>query len=916
MNLQSRFISYVIAILCLNLMGCGEQSSTTNSNLSPSIRATIAVLGQTDFVPDRNAGRVGDTVGLPEALSTRITEHLTNNKRFTPVERTALRKVILEQRFGQEIATTYLDSTLDKAISSMENVKASTVAVTGKLADYNDLLKDFQELGSAVGADYLVIGNLEKLTSSISNTEVPFSTSNRSVSSNTTDGRLQLRVIDVATGTVLGATSIRTQISETIFEGKNSDTDQFAFYDHLGKLAATKILDMTHPAKIVSTDPMVISRGLIDGVSNGDIYILNREGKEISDESGQVITRLTSSVGSVKIIDVQNIVSVVEPISGDTPLIDDLVSLEAPGTDGVAAVTRSATVPLTQRNSGELPRLAIGLVKSGSTAKTAEDAQKHAPIFTDSIISRLSQTKRFQLIDRQEVDQLLDEQLAQVLAENRDMPSAMGALKGADYLAYGSLDSSSFTSEVETIQLPNSSRTFQQTKWYVSGNMRIVDARSGDILESRKISIEESPPNSMDKRRVLTLLADAYADQVVLMLMNTIYPIRVAAIGQDNTIYVNRGTDGGLAEGEVLDAFRPGKAVIDPDTGVQLGVEEVMLGQVSITEAEDARSKGISVEGASIEVGDILKRTIENKNKRSSETQQLAGADNRSGAQLADTPSRATGKDNKFTLAVGLLKVNSSARTTGLNQGHVKRMNDDLMLKLTNTNRFRVMERQEVDQILDEKAFEAAASGGDIISRLRELIGADYLVHGEITNFYINTETRDVPFLDEKETDATAVAEGMLRLVDVHTGVVVGADKVRYTSSANNVQDTTQLMSDLMDQFTTESVAAIVLRLFPIKVLGLAGDGAIYVNRGADVGLTQGTLFSVMRPGDELIDPDTGLSFGSAETQIAQVEITSVETSRARARIISGEAVMVGDMLRMASSAPDISEPKVSTPDF
>ncbi|MFB3107595.1 MAG: CsgG/HfaB family protein, partial [Pseudomonadales bacterium] len=339
----------------------------------------------------------------------------------------------------------------------------------------------------------------------------------------------------------------------------------------------------------------------------------------------------------------------------------------------------------------------------------------------------------------------------------------------------------------------------------------------------------------MSKERVTTMLANAYADQVVLMLMNAIYPIKVAAVGQDNTLYINRGSDGGLSVGETLNAFRPGRPVIDPDTGVQLGVEEVLLGQVSLTEVEDARSKGVSVNRAILQSGDILKRNRDNRGKRSDEP----SADSRSGAQFTGTPSKLAGKDTKFTLAVGLIKVNPSARITGLTDGHVDRMSGDLIVKLANTNRFRVMERQEVDQILDEKDFEAATSGDSSISRLRELIGADYLVHSEISNFYIDTVTREVAILDEKETKTTAVAEGMLRLVDVHTGAIVGADKVRYSSSANNAQDTTQLMSDLMDKFTTESVAAIVLRLFPIKVLGQGGDGAVYINRGNDGGLTR-----------------------------------------------------------------------------
>ena len=68
-----------------------------------------------------------------------------------------------------------------------------------------------------------------------------------------------------------------------------------------------------------------------------------------------------------------------------------------------------------------------------------------------------------------------------------------------------------------------------------------------------------------------------------------------------------------------------------------------------------------------------------------------------SGAQFTGTPSKLAGKDTKFTLAVGLIKVNPSARITGLTDGHVERMSSDLMVKLANTNRFRVMERQEVD---------------------------------------------------------------------------------------------------------------------------------------------------------------------------------------------------------------------------
>jgi curli biogenesis system outer membrane secretion channel CsgG len=86
-------------------------------------------------------------------------------------------------------------------------------------------------------------------------------------------------------------------------------------------------------------------------------------------------------------------------------------------------------------------------------------------------------------------------------------------------------------------------------------------------------------------------------------------------------------------------------------------------------------------------------------------------------------------------LAVGLIKLNPGARTTGFGQAQLIRMTNVLIGKLSNTGRFQLMERQEVDQVLDEKAFEATAHDADMRDYLRELQGADYLIHGEMANF-------------------------------------------------------------------------------------------------------------------------------------------------------------------------------------
>jgi len=887
-------------------------------SVGAAAKTTIAVMSYADFVPDRTGAQSGELIGMPDVLAGRVIENLTNSQRFNVVERKALRRLVTGQRFGKNMQKNYLDKSLDKAIGEMEKMWGGEINAAAAWSDHNDIVKDFQDLGSMVGADFLVLGNLEKNTSSVKSTAVPYSTSNKKLYKKMVDARLRLRVIDVKTGMIKGASSIRSKLSESVFTGKESESDSFTVYDKLAKLAAAKILDITHPARIVSVDPLIISRGSNDGVKSGDTYIVQREGKEIKDSNGLVLAKLKQKVGTLKVISTQKTISIVNAITGDAFQQGDLAELDIPESNNAKIATQSA-VPINKSSSSsaasaKIPRLAVGLIKAGSTANTSDKAKIHSPIFTDNMISRLSQTKRFQLIDRQEVDQLLNEQLAQSMTSNQDLSSAMGTLKGADYLVYGNL--ASLSDKEKVTKLPNSDRVYTQRFGQASGNMRIVDARSGDIIESRKISVEELMPLVATDREIIDKLADAYSEQVVLMLMSALYPIKVAHVSSNGQVYINRGTDGGLSIDEELSIFRPGQVITDPDTGVKLGVEEEYVGKVVVTEVDDARSKGEQIEGSGITRGDLLKRDISNKGKRSSQAiSDKQSKPQRSGGTIGKKAGK--GKASKPTLAMGKFTLNSSLGKTNSNLlGHLKRISDGVINNLSNSKRFVMMERQEVDQILDEKTFEAISSGGDIRSRLGKLAGADYLIHGELTNYYIRTERKKIPYVNELQTTAKTYAEGVFRIVDVHSGAIISSEKVRINKKYKRVKSMTDVTNELIDQFVNESSAKIILRLFPIKVMGTSADGMVYLNRGLDAGIKAGMMYQVMREGQALIDPDTGESFGSAESKIATVTITSVEARRSRAQLKSGDDPQSGDILRVMKKSARKPAQKVMQPNW
>ncbi len=578
----------------------------------------IAILSTSDFFPDR---AVQQRMGLPDQLASRVIERLTISKRFQVLERTALRKIINEQQFGQDKKETFLDKSLNAAIENIADTNGFTVAVTTSAADQNDLIKEYQNLGSTMGADYLVFAVLEKAKATSKTITLPYSESNKSFTKNKIDARLRLRIINAKTGNIAGAASFRTQLSESLLTGQESNSDEYSIFDHLANLASNKILDITFPAKIVSADPFVINRGKNDNYTVDSTFKVLREGKEIKDASGVVIGLLKSATGTIKLFDLQETLSVVDVIDGDI--------------------------------------------------------------------------------------------------------------------------------------------------------------QQGDLLE--------------------------------------------------------------------------------------------------LTKAGD----------------EITKST--------------------------PRTSHENGKQNgKITLAVGKIRLNATGNHSIFATQYRTRVTNDLLVKLTNSNRFDVLERQEIDQIFDEKSFAALTSGQEIDGKLRELIEADYLIFTSVNDFYIKTENKKIPYVDEIQTHHFAVVDATLRIVDSHTGKLLAADKIRINkklaSTSNNVTET--VYADLIDDFSTSLVSHIMQRLYPIRIIGAISESDFYINRGLDGGLSKGTIFDIMREGQEMIDPDTGISFGKVEQKVAQVSVEDIEASRAKVHLITGTDVKTGDILRlskkeiMAAPKPQIRKPK------
>jgi len=588
----------IILGLCIFLSACdksAEQSIDTQNS-----RIKIAILSTSDFFPDR---AVQQQMGLPKQLASRVIERLTISKRFQVLERTALRKIINEQQFGKENKESFLDKSLNAAIDNIADTDGLTVAVTTSAADHNDLIKEYQNLGSTMGADYLVFAVLEKSRATSKKIALPYSESNKSFTKNKIDARLRLRIINAKTGNIAGAASFRTQLSESLLTGQESKRDEYSIFDHLANLASNKILDITFPATIVSADPFVINRGKNDNYSVDSTFKVLRAGKEITDASGVVIGRLNSPTGTIKLIDLQETLSVVEVVDGNIQQGDILEIAEvAKGTVKKAPRTTHEN----GKQNGKIT-LAVGKIRLNTLGNHTIFATRYRTRVSNDLLVKLTNSNRFDVLERQEIDQIFDEKSFAALSSGQEIDGKLTELIEADYLVFTSVNDFYIKTERKQVAYVDEIQT--QNFGVVDATLRIVDSHTGKLLAADKIRINKKIPSTSNNETdtVWGDLIDGFSSSLVSNIMQRLYPIRIIAAISESDFYINRGLDGGLSKGTVFDIMREGEEMFDPDTGISFGKVEQKIAQVSVADIEASRSKVHLISGTEVKTGDILR---------------------------------------------------------------------------------------------------------------------------------------------------------------------------------------------------------------------------------------------------------------------------------------------------------------------
>ena len=268
--------------------------------------------------------------------------------------------------------------------------------------------------------------------------------------------------------------------------------------------------------------------------------------------------------------------------------------------------------------SVEKPRIAIKTPLLGEGV--SKNTRRHLNIsqLLAEMEASLRATRKFEVLTRQEktLETIREEQKFAETDFAKGNAAQQGQLENANFLVLPTVQNFKFYRSIRPV--PNIANKFiRRDSGLLEITVQTVDTTTGAIkatfylkssfaTKDMVVNSRGGFPSSVHFVKMAKKVSAQMADQ----LIDTVFPMRVLN-RTANQVWINRGKDGGLKAGDILNVYRPGEELIDPDTGERLGSAEVLVGKIKVTRVNPkftvAEIQSKDTQG-SIEKGDIVRK--------------------------------------------------------------------------------------------------------------------------------------------------------------------------------------------------------------------------------------------------------------------------------------------------------------------
>jgi curli biogenesis system outer membrane secretion channel CsgG len=241
----------------------------------------------------------------------------------------------------------------------------------------------------------------------------------------------------------------------------------------------------------------------------------------------------------------------------------------------------------------------------------------------------------------------------------------------------------------------------------------------------------------------------------------------------------------------------------------------------------------------------------------------------------------------------------------------VQSLNDQLIDRINATQKFQVVARSDMKEVLQEQEF---SSSGNIeqndtsAAQQFKVAGVKYLLVSTVDDFQDYIETATFQGTGRSVTKRIIRLSCVGKIYDSTTGKLIESanfqtnNKDIFQSLANTSRDS-MLSDELLVAISREMAKKIANHVIDIifqpKVLAKR-DKQITINRGEGTDIAVGQVWNVFAAGEELIDPDTKESLGKEEVLVGKVKIMSVLPKTSTAEILEDLGINKEAILRKA----------------
>ncbi len=211
-----------------------------------------------------------------------------------------------------------------------------------------------------------------------------------------------------------------------------------------------------------------------------------------------------------------------------------------------------------------------------------ENGKEVASRFTQSLVSKIVQSRKFTVLDRENSAYYKNEKNFILSGDSsKEEYLKLGKRLGTDYLLIGKLLSYKVGENRVERDLEESGSSTVKCSATIS--YRILMMSTQQIKWSETIYSTVSLPENSDlgsAEAIVAYTTDKLADIILKHILNNIYPPRVIMV-TSHSIVINQGGNS-IQNGAVYEVYQPGQRLVDPYTHEFLGYEEIRTGVIRV----------------------------------------------------------------------------------------------------------------------------------------------------------------------------------------------------------------------------------------------------------------------------------------------------------------------------------------------